>query len=653
MRTIKIFLASSSELKEDRDQFDIFINEENKRLIHKEVFLEVVQWEYFQDSLSLTSKQDDYNKAIQNSQIVICLFFTKAGKYTQEEFDTALKQFKETGSPLIYTYFRAGAPEPDPTDQMALDLAAFKKRLSDIGHFYTQYDDIGDLKYQFRKQLDLLEDKGIIVLQQEVQEKTKDAVTNYFNSKNMVTGTVSAGGDVNIGDKIKNTSTTQGDNNIVIQGVTASTITVNVDGQTKEIEKKLDVLTAFMEQLSTKSIQAADKKYNIKDITNANFGYLIGQAGREKSLPVELAENLIGEGDGWIESLRQELERKQKISVSKPTKPLEIIQNYGWLVEIFLQKMLTPTGRKKDLRRLSFMVEAWQGSLRYLCYIQVAQLLQMEIKPKLGIVSDFLEMEGDEYLTFDYSSLLLVTTAEIGADGFMPELTDFVDELNDTGSSLYPTALFLEKQRNLLLKNEIKEDERLPALLDEYLTALVYWLRKVSFLAKYRMVSIKEINLDYRLGTAKNFVHLYGELHGFYGETGSRLKDYDTKWVEDAFTYSKSVLLFRGSNVSSGLDQIQNDGAYLNLSPLIIDQSVYATKPTQTPEIYYYSGLDKLRRCYGYALYKNEIVVDDKKIASSNKMLEIKAQNNNQPQLDELFEQLEHIFKPLKRKDNG
>ncbi len=82
------------------------------------------------------------------------------------------------------------------------------------------------------------------------------------------------------------------------------------------------------------------------------------------------------------------------------------------------------------------------------------------------------------------------------------------------------------------MANTIAEDEKLPGLLDEYLTALVYWLRNISFLANYRLVSIKEINLNYRLGTAKNFVHLYGELHSMYNEAGSSDGDYKSKSIE-------------------------------------------------------------------------------------------------------------------------
>lgn len=648
MNTIRIFIASSSELEHDRKEFREFLSIENDRLHTKGVYLELIQWENFLDTISQTSLQDEYNKELIKSQVVICLFFTKAGKYTQEEFDTALKQFRETGSPLIYTYFKSGAPEPAAADQLALDLITFKKRLADIGHFYTAYDNIDDLKYQFRKQLDRLEDKGIIVLQQEVTQETKEAVTNYFSIKNAVIGsTISAGGDVHIGDTTTNTATAAGSNNIIIQGVSESSITVNVNGQSQEISNKLDALMALLEKQGAQTFQSDDRTYNADTINQANFAFLLGRAGQEKTLPYELAQNLVSDGNNWTQSLRQELV-KQGVAVG--SQPWNIFQNYGWLVETFLQKMGTAAGQEKNLRRLSFMAEAYQGSLRYLCYIQMAQVLQLESKPKLIIVSDFIQMQGNRFLDFDYSNLLLTATDALGENGFMQEINKFVNELTDTESALYGTALYLEDQRRKLMANSIAEDDKLPGLLDEYLTALVYWLRKLSFLAKYRLVSIKEINLNYRLGTAKNFVHLYGELHGIYSEGGSSDEDYNSKSIEGSFTYNKSILLFKGNDVATCMDKIQDQTSYLSLSPLVIDQSVYAGKPTQTPEIFYYTGYEKAKRRYGFAQYKNELAYRGKGDIVSNKILGVLAQNNNQPWLDELFEQLEEVFKSFKNK---
>ena len=41
MNTYKIFLASSFELKADRDQFEIFINRKNKEWVNKGIFFEL------------------------------------------------------------------------------------------------------------------------------------------------------------------------------------------------------------------------------------------------------------------------------------------------------------------------------------------------------------------------------------------------------------------------------------------------------------------------------------------------------------------------------------------------------------------------------------------------------------------------------------
>jgi hypothetical protein len=87
----KIFLASSSELQEDREQFEIFINRKNKDWIHKGVFLYLIIWEDFLDAMSQTRLQDEYNKAIRECDIFVMLFSTKVGQYTEEEFETGVR----------------------------------------------------------------------------------------------------------------------------------------------------------------------------------------------------------------------------------------------------------------------------------------------------------------------------------------------------------------------------------------------------------------------------------------------------------------------------------------------------------------------------------------------------------------------------------
>lgn len=444
---------------------------------------------------------------------------------------------------------------------------------------------------------------------------------------------------------IVNSAQVQGNNNIIIQGATDSTITVNVNGETQEIHRRLDDLQALLEKLQVNTIQTADKIYNIGSITNANFQYIVGQSKQDRTLPEDLAQNLVTDENIWVKSLQQEL-LKQGVSVGN--KPWAIFQHYGWLIEAFLQKMGTEAGRERNLRRLAFMAEAYQGTLRYLCYIQLSQIFHRRSADGNPTIAGFIRMDADKQPRYDYLNLLLLTTELLPREqSFMPELHDFTAELTDTHSDLHGTALFLEKYRSALLDGRAPDGEALDHLLDEYLTGLVYWLRRLAFLAKYRLVSIKDISLNYRLGTEKNFVHLYGELHGMYAEAMSEGEDYSAHSIEGVFTYNQSVLLFRGSNMADCLDRIHKPDTYISLSPLVVDQSVFADKATQTPEIYYYIGQDKSGRQYLFAQYKNELEYEGRPIPSNKRMI-VKAQNIQQPRLDELFGQLEQVFQPFK-----
>ncbi len=127
----------------------------------------------------------------------------------------------------------------------------------------------------------------------------------------------------------------------------------------------------------------------------------------------------------------------------------------------------------------------------------------------------------------------------------------------------------------------------------------------------------------------------------------TNVKDSNTKSIEGAFTYNKSILLFRADDVSSGLNNIKDKSNYLCLSPLIIDQSVYSNG-SQTPEIFYYSGYDKEKKQYNYSQIKNELAYGGEEDITSNKSLRVKSQNNKQHLLNPVFKQLEEIFKPLK-----
>jgi hypothetical protein len=155
----KLFLASSSELKEDRREFEIFLGRKNNDWIDRDVYLQLIIWEDFLDALSKTRLQDEYNKAIRDCDVFVMLFWTKVGRYTEEEFETAVGQFKSTNKPFVFTYFKDADPGPGGADP---SVAAFQKKLGAMGHFYTRYKNIEDLKYQFDRQLEKLAANGFV-----------------------------------------------------------------------------------------------------------------------------------------------------------------------------------------------------------------------------------------------------------------------------------------------------------------------------------------------------------------------------------------------------------------------------------------------------------------------------------------------------------
>jgi hypothetical protein len=151
---VKIFLASSAELREERDALELHLRQLNDDLQEENRYLKVVRWENFLDAVSPTSKQDDYNAAIRDCDIFLSLFATKTGKYTDEEFNVAHQQFLATKRPWIFTFFRETDLNSASLNRADMQsLWAFQDKLKEIGHFWTNYKNTADLHLQCLRQL--------------------------------------------------------------------------------------------------------------------------------------------------------------------------------------------------------------------------------------------------------------------------------------------------------------------------------------------------------------------------------------------------------------------------------------------------------------------------------------------------------------------
>lgn len=154
-KTIKIFIASSDELVNDRNAFGNLVRRLDKIYEQKGIRIELFEWEDYDAAYNDRRKQDEYNDQVRACDMFLALFHIKAGKYTIEEFDVATEEFHRTGkTPKSYVYCRDLKSE----EQESIELQEFKKHLfNELGHYWCRYNNHESMQLHFVMQLLLFE----------------------------------------------------------------------------------------------------------------------------------------------------------------------------------------------------------------------------------------------------------------------------------------------------------------------------------------------------------------------------------------------------------------------------------------------------------------------------------------------------------------
>ncbi len=150
MNQIKIFLASSNELKPEREQFELEISRKDNIWKETGIELKLEIWENISGRIHKDGLQNEYNKRVKEADMFVLLGHTKIGMYTAEEFETAIGQFNSTNKPFIFTYFK------ETSSQVEESLKEFVRKLEELKHYKSSFKDTVDLWRQFNKELDRL-----------------------------------------------------------------------------------------------------------------------------------------------------------------------------------------------------------------------------------------------------------------------------------------------------------------------------------------------------------------------------------------------------------------------------------------------------------------------------------------------------------------
>ena len=146
MKTIKVFLAASLELKNDRNLFGNAI----RRLDYKyEKYyghrIKLYDFEDCDPSYNNRRKQDDYNDLIRDCDRLFAIFNEKAGRYTIEELMEGIENCKKTGFPKCTIYSRV-LPKEDSIGEMK----DFYNCLNDLKYNALVYND-DNIRYELEK----------------------------------------------------------------------------------------------------------------------------------------------------------------------------------------------------------------------------------------------------------------------------------------------------------------------------------------------------------------------------------------------------------------------------------------------------------------------------------------------------------------------
>ena len=147
MKKIKIFLASSEELKEERKELGDFVGHLNHALEKVGVSILLEKWEYLDSSMGEQHKQEDYNDVLRECEMCLVMYWTKFGLYTKTELDTAYSELKAGNNPKkLYVYFK----EIEDGEEITDELKAFRDSFpTEYGHFENRFRNIDTLKSQF------------------------------------------------------------------------------------------------------------------------------------------------------------------------------------------------------------------------------------------------------------------------------------------------------------------------------------------------------------------------------------------------------------------------------------------------------------------------------------------------------------------------
>ncbi|KPA12379.1 Sulphatase-modifying factor domain protein [Candidatus Magnetomorum sp. HK-1] len=188
MKILKFFLASSSELENERIQVQLFFQKESNRLIDQGIFPKLVVWEDLKHTFRQDRIQDYFNQEMLDCDVVIVLFGKKLGEFTLEEFTLAWERIQnnEPKPKELFVFFKDISISGKDKQGLKTyqDVIALQEIIKKKHQLYCDYENPDQLLSQLKKQCDQIIDE-LTTKPQKIINKPTPPTNNIVDDKTL------------------------------------------------------------------------------------------------------------------------------------------------------------------------------------------------------------------------------------------------------------------------------------------------------------------------------------------------------------------------------------------------------------------------------------------------------------------------------------
>ncbi|MCB9090446.1 MAG: leucine-rich repeat domain-containing protein [Calditrichae bacterium] len=157
VRTVKVFLASGSDLSKEREELKNLFYDETKNYILDSIFLDLIMWEDLNHSFHEDRIQNRFNDKLRECDIFISMFWKRVGKFTKEEFEAAHWSLMNHKNPkYLYVFFKDTRVRIDDIDDDIMNIKKFKKNILEWEQIYKPFKNVIELRSQIKQQLEIV-----------------------------------------------------------------------------------------------------------------------------------------------------------------------------------------------------------------------------------------------------------------------------------------------------------------------------------------------------------------------------------------------------------------------------------------------------------------------------------------------------------------